>query len=63
MLPAVCQKLDVHLSEEVAKAMVFALLRSICYSPQGGWLAVSRSCMSGASFLYGLRTSVGSFAM
>jgi hypothetical protein len=34
VVPAVHQQLDIHLSVEVAKAMVLALLRSIGYSPQ-----------------------------
>jgi hypothetical protein len=32
--PAVHQQLGMHLGEEVAKAVVFALPRSIGYSPQ-----------------------------
>jgi len=34
-----------------------------CYSPQWGLLMLIRSCMSGISFLCGLRTSVRSFPM
>jgi len=33
----------------------------VCYSPQGGWLMLLRSDMSGMSFLSGLRASVESF--
>ena len=54
-MPAVHQQFGIHLPEEVAKAMVFALLRPIGYSPQRGWLVLIRSCLSGTSFLCGLR--------
>ena len=46
-----------------AQGKTVASSRPVCYGPQGGWLILLRSDMSGMSVLSGLRASVETFPM